>query len=42
MMDPDSDDDDGDEKMKILKRQKKSELMLSRKYRIIRKAIKDD
>ena len=28
--------------MKILKRQKKAELMLSRKYRIIRKAIKDD
>lgn len=35
-------DEDNDDKAKIMKRQKKAELLLSRKYRIIRKAIDDD
>lgn len=38
----DSDDDERDEKAIILKRQKKAELMLARKYKNIRKAIEDD
>lgn len=38
----DSDEDESDEKLKILKRQKKAELLLSRKYKIIRKAIEED
>ena len=37
-----SDDEENDERTKVLKRQKKAELLLSRKYRIIRKAISDD
>jgi len=35
----DEDTDEGDEKQKVLKRQKKAELLLARKYRIITKAI---
>jgi len=38
----DSDDDQRDEKAILLKRQKKAELMLERKYKNIRKAIEDD
>lgn len=37
-----SEDSENDEKAKMMKRQKKAELLLSRKYRIIRKAIDDD
>lgn len=37
-----SDDEDKDEKTLILKRQKKAEMMLTRKYKNIRKAIEDD
>lgn len=38
----DSDEEDRDEKAILLKRQKKAELMLARKYKDIRKAIEDD
>ena len=38
----DSDEEDKDEKAILLKRQKKAELMLARKYKNIRKAIEDD
>ena len=38
----DEDSDEGDDKQKVLKRQKKAELLLARKYRIITKAINDD
>lgn len=38
----DSDDDQRDEKAILLKRQKKAELMLERKYKNIKKAIEDD
>ena len=40
--DEESDDEDKDEKALILKRQKKAEMMLTRKYKNIRKAIEDD
>lgn len=38
----DSDEDDHDEKALLLKKQKKAELTLARKYKDIRKAIDDD
>lgn len=38
----DSSDDEKDPKANLLKRQKKAELALARKYRTIRKAIEDD
>ncbi|CAD8206755.1 unnamed protein product [Paramecium octaurelia] len=40
--DEDSEEEERDEKAIILKRQKKAELQLARKYRNIRKAIEDD
>lgn len=40
--DEDSEEEERDEKAIILKKQKKAELMLGRKYRNIRKAIEDD
>lgn len=38
----DSEEEERDEKAIILKKQKKAELTLARKYRNIRKAIEDD
>jgi hydrocephalus-inducing protein len=38
----DSEEEERDEKALILKKQKKAELMLARKYKNIRKAIEDD
>jgi len=38
----DSDQEERDEKVILMKRQKKTELMLARKYKNIRKAIEDD
>jgi hydrocephalus-inducing protein len=38
----DSDEEERDDKALLLKKQKKAELMLARKYKNIRKAIEDD
>ena len=38
----DSDDEEKDEKFLLLKKQKKAELMLARKYKNVWKAIDDD
>jgi len=38
----DSDEEERDEKTFLLKRQRKAELLLARKYKNIRKAIEDD